>query len=369
MPTADELLGPAAADGLVAVIARAAPGKPLHHLRRAAAGLAGLSLRERCDLLAGAVLDDLPGDFASLAAVVGSALPDEELTGWPVWPVTEAVAARALAESPPAIVAALHLLAELTSRLTAEFAIRPLLSADPDTALAVVRTWTGHPDEHVRRLASEGTRPHLPWARAVRALRDSPHRTLPVLDALYRDESDYVRRSVANHLNDLSRADPDLVVATATRWLAAPDANTRRVVRHGLRTLVKKGHLGALALLGFGSATGVSVRGPLLDRTSVALGEDLSFQVVLSNTGESTANLAVDYVVHHLKANGTRTPKVFKLTTRAIDPGESLTLSRKHSFRRITTRTYHPGEHEIEVQVNGIASGRVAFHLSTADEH
>ncbi|MBP2478996.1 3-methyladenine DNA glycosylase AlkC [Crossiella equi] len=362
MPTADELLGPAVAARLVTVLARVAPG-PLPRLRRAARGLAGLALRERSDLLAAAVLADLPGDYASLDALVRAALPDPGLDGWLVWPVTEAVAARALTEAPPAVVPALHLLAELTPRLTAEFAIRPLLSADLDAALPVVLAWTRHPDEHVRRLASEGTRAHLPWARKVKSILDGPRRTVPILDALYRDESEYVRRSVANHLNDLSRANPELVVETAARWLAEPDEHTARLVRHGLRTLVKKGDPGALALLGFGPAPRIEVTGPVLGRTAVVLGEDLPFEVTLANTGDTEESLAIDYVVHHLKANGRRTPKVFKLTTRVLAPGETVTLSRRHPFRRITTRAYHAGEHEIEVQVNGTASGRVAFEL------
>ncbi len=132
--------------------------------------------------------------------------------------------------------------------MTGGFAIRRLLAADLDRALAVVRTWTAHPDEHVRRLASEGTRPYLPWAVRVPALRARPAATIPLLDALYRDPHEYVRRSVANHLNDLARHAPDAVLETAAGWLAEPDANTAWVVRHGLRTLVKKANPGALAL-------------------------------------------------------------------------------------------------------------------------
>ncbi|WHT22343.1 DNA alkylation repair protein [Crossiella sp. CA-258035] len=363
MPFADELLGPEVAARLVDAVARTAPGNRLPALRRAAKGLAGLSLRERSDLLAGALLADLPGDYASLDRQFRELLADPSVEGWMVWPVTEAVTVRALAQDPPAITPALHLLAALTPRLTAEFAIRPLLAADLDQCLPIVRSWTGHPDEHVRRLASEGTRAHLPWARKVRPILDQPQRTIPILDALYRDDSEYVRRSVANHLNDLSRAEPGLVVETAARWLAEPDDNTPRLVRHALRTLVKKGHPEALALLGFRPVADVTVLGPVLTGATVALGAELPFEVTLENTGEAAASLAVDYVVHHLKANGARTPKVFKLTTCLLAPGERITLSRKHSFRKISTRVYYPGEHEIEVQVNGTAFGRTAFQL------
>ena len=136
-----------------------------------------------------------------------------------------------------------------------EFAIRRFLAADLDRALAKILPWTGSGDEHVRRLASEGTRPFLPWAVRVAALTSSPEKTVPILDALRTDPSEYVRRSVANHLNDLSRHNPGLVVQTAARWLERPDTNTAWVVRHGLRTLVKRADPGALALMGFSDAT------------------------------------------------------------------------------------------------------------------
>jgi 3-methyladenine DNA glycosylase AlkC len=281
-----------------------------------------------------------------------------------IWPVTEAVVARALQDrQPDSFDAALALLADLTPRLTAEFAIRSLLQADLDRALPVILSWTEHPDEHVRRLASEGTRPFLPWSKRVRTILSRPEVTRPILDALYRDDSEFVRRSVANHLNDLGRQQPELAVAIATGWTADPDDNTAWVVRHGLRTLVKKANPDALALLGFTPALHVTVRGPVLGNTTVQVGDYLPFEVTLVNTGPEPAPVAVDYIVHHLKANGTQTPKVFKLTTKTLRPGETLTLSRRHSFKHISTRVYREGRHAIEVQVNGTTWGRTVFDL------
>ncbi|SDB95016.1 conserved repeat domain-containing protein [Sanguibacter gelidistatuariae] len=364
MPTADELLGTDVAELLHRVIATAAPGEPLLELARAAGLLPGLTLRERTDLLSAALLGDLPGSFATLDTTLRRTLADPRLSGWMVWPVTEAVATRALADADPvAFDDALALLADLTGRLTAEFAIRPLLAHDLPRALATIRTWTDHPDEHVRRLASEGTRRFLPWGTRVPALMADPHATLTILDALYRDESDYVRRSVANHLNDLSRHDPAVVVEVARRWLAAPDASTERLVRHALRTLVKAGNPGALELLGFAPAPGAVVDGPALAATVVQVGEVLAFTATVRNTGSEPARLVIDYVVHHRKANGTQTAKVFKITTTTLQPGEHLAVDRRHSFKVISTRRYHPGEHAIELQVNGVASGRASFVL------
>ena len=366
MPTADELLGPEVAAALVGVVARAAPTTSLAALAVAAGSLGPLALRERTDLLAAALLADLGDGYPRLEEVVLAALTDPAFTGWMVWPVTEALVTAALADgSPEAFDAALDRLADLTPRLTAEFAIRRLLAADLHRALAAATRWTAHPDEHVRRPASEGTRPFLPWSTRVPAILAEPEATVAILDALHRDPSAYVRRSVANHLNDLNRQQPELAVTAAARWLGDADEHTAGLVRHGLRTLVKQGHPAALALLGFPPAPDVAVGVPVLGRTKVVLGGELPFEVTLVNHGTEPARLAIDYVVHHVKANGSRTPKVFKLATRVLAAGERVTLARRHSFKPISTRRYHPGEHALGLQVNGVATDVVAFDLST----
>ncbi|GAA0593578.1 DNA alkylation repair protein [Kutzneria viridogrisea] len=355
MPTADEMLSAEAVTGLARCLRRA--GRTPTAVRRSVRALPGTSFSERGQLVRDALLADLPERYAEVDALLRTALADPEFTGWMIWPVTEAVARRAL---PDSFDAGMDLLAALTPRLTAEFAIRTFLDADLDRGLARALEWTGHPDEHVRRLASEGTRPRLPWARRVRAILDRPECTVPVLDALHADESEYVRRSVANHLNDISRGDPALAVRTAGRWQDTSPA----VVRHALRTLVKQGDPEALALLGFRPVTGLTVTGPELVAAEVAMGGRLDFSFSLTNTTAESVRLAVDYVIGHRKANGTLSPKVFKLTTRVLDPGASVAVTRSHSFRPISTRVYYPGEHTISLQVNGTAYEAVSFTLS-----
>ncbi|WP_103663021.1 DNA alkylation repair protein [Microbacterium sp. CJ77] len=364
MPFADELLGVDVAATLARSIQGAVPDRVLRELPRAADAFDGLSLRERADLLRDALLADVPGNYATLARTIRSAAEhDPAFTGWLIWPVTSAVAARAVAEGTDASFDdAMALLSELTGRLTAEFAIRTLLRHDLERALDIIAGWTVASDEHVRRLASEGTRAYLPWAVRVPGLLSHPAATVRILDALYRDDSEYVRRSVANHLNDLSRDSPELVVETARRWLETPAATTPALVRRALRTLVKRGDPRALALLGFGPAT-VQIDGPLLAETRVAWGEEVRFTAVIRNTGVESARLSVDYVVHHHRANGTLSGKVFKLATADLAPGEELAIDRRHSFRAITTRRYYPGAHAIALQVNGVATSPVAFEL------
>ena len=259
----------------------------------------------------------------------------------------------------------LALLAELTPRLTAEFGIRSFLAADLDRALVAALSWTGCADDHVRRLASEGTRPRLPWARRVRELLDRPEATTPILEALHRDPSETVRRSVAYHLNDVSHSHPALATATAARWLAGPaDPRTSRLVRHALRTLVKRGDPEALRLLGFTDASQVVVHGPQLAADVVPSGGELWFDATVENRGPEPATLAIDYVVHFRKADGSLAPKVFKkLATRTLGPGGSAAFTHRRSFAPVTTRVHYPGEHAIELQVNGVRHGRATFRL------
>lgn len=369
MPFADQLIGPDVAEQLSLQMQAVVPDRSLDYLPAVSATFAPLSLRERSDALRDALLADFPDDYAQLAAAIRRASENcESFTGWLIWPVTSALASRAVQENTAeAFDDAMTLLAMLTSKLTAEFAIRPLLNHDLERALSFAEHWTRSPDEHVRRLASEGTRTYLPWAVRVPQLTAAPGITIPILDALYRDESEYVRRSVANHLNDLSRDSASLVVLTAQRWLENPSDTTLGVVKHGLRTLLKRGNPEALAVLGFVPAT-LEITGPSVAREHIEWSSSLEFCASIINTGEAPAQLAIDYIVNHQKANGSTTPKVFKLTTRTLAPGEQLDIARTHSFRPITTRRYYPGAHSIALQINGIPTEPASFELLPAPE-
>lgn len=363
MPFADELIGAYTARSLYRAIRAELPASDLTALSEAATSLDSLTLRARADLLRDALIAGLPADYVGFAAVIREAHRRGGLSGWGVWPVTSAVAQKAVDDGGTAAFDdSLDLLAELTGLLTSEFAIRTLLRHDLDRALDAALVWTRSDDEHVRRLATEGTRPYLPWSVRVPEIITRPGVTVPILDRLYRDDSEYVRRSVANHLNDLSRDHPALVVDTATRWLAEPDENTSRLVRNGLRTLVKRGHPDAMVLLGFGPAD-LDVVGPVIDRDTVPFGGSVRFTATIRNVGAEPARLSVDYVVHHVKANGSRTGKTFKLLTRTLEPGDVVTIDREHSLRAITTRRYYPGSHAIALQLNGVPSGLVDFEL------
>jgi len=367
MPFADEFIGTHTALALITAVQVAEPQRPLTALRAVPAGLDGLALRERSDLLRDALLADLPCSYPDFAAVIRrAAAGDAHFSGWLIWPVTCAVADRAIEDGGSAAFDdAMALLAELSPRLTSEFAVRTLLRHDLDRALLVIRTsWVRSDDVDVRRLASEGTRPYLPWATRVPGILRDPTSTIPILHALYRDDSEYVRRSVANHLNDISRDHPDLVVATAQAWLRDPDRHTPQLVGRALRTLVKRGDPGALALLGFGGRAHIDVTDFALDSATISVGETLTFTATLTNASTEAARLSIDYVVHHRRANGGTTPKTFKLAVRSLAPGERTTITRTHSFRPVTTRRYYTGVHSIELLINGVGGHRQDFHLA-----
>ncbi|MFJ6708392.1 MULTISPECIES: DNA alkylation repair protein [unclassified Streptomyces] len=370
MPTADELIGPDVVRRLAAVLQEAAPRASRWQAVADSPALLGpLGLSDRARTVGEALLADCGRDHEELARAVRRALARPELTGWMIWPVSEAVAVAATTSGTGRhFDDGLELLARLTPRLTGEFALRTFLIADLDRTLATALAWTGSPDHAVRRLASEGTRPKLPWARQVPALNRDPAVTVPVLDRLYTDASPDVRRSVANHLNDISRLDAALAAGTAARWAREPRATTGALVRHAMRTLVKQGDPAALELVGFhGGAEDLKVVGPLLAETDVPMGGDLVFTARITNVSARPVSLAVDYVVHHLKANGRPAPKVFKLAKRELAPGESADIRRSHSFRPITTRVYYPGAHAVQLQVNGHRFDLADFRLLAAD--
>ena len=362
----DDLLSPDVVGRLTTAVSSAAPGLKLGSLRAARTAVEGKRLRARVEVVRDALLADLPEGFDVVENIVPDLLAHPAFSGWMIWPVTELVTQRALQSgSVASFDSGMELLARLTTGLTAEFAVRDLLNERPERSLSIMRTWADHGNEHVRRLASEGSRAYLPWAKRVPWLLEHPQATLGILDATYRDPTDYVRRSTANHLNDLSRIDPAIVTGAAGRWAEAPDGNTAWVIRHALRSLVKRGDARALELLGF-SGEGLVVAQPQLSATVLEWGGTVEFTAEITNTGAAPAVVAVDYSVGFLRANGSVSPKTFKLGSRQIAPGETVSVSKSHSFRPITTRVYYPGAHFLTVQANGVLSPQAEFLVQRA---
>ncbi|MDH4439144.1 MAG: DNA alkylation repair protein [Rhizobium sp.] len=321
-----------------------------------------LELMQRGQCIADALRRHLPGDFEAAANILHACLPTSErpgLTGWALLAVNQYVAA----EDAPHLEAALELLKALTPHFTGEFGIRRLIHEHQDEALAIIATWVTCPNHHVRRLASEGTRPRLPWAMRLPNLVRDPAPILPILEALIDDEEDYVRRSVANSLNDIAKDHPDLVADFVERHAVGASKNRLWLLKHASRTLVKKGHGKALANFGYAPLADVTAKLSLADERIVFPGE-LGFTIQLTNTGKVTRTVLLDYAIHHQKKDGSLTPKVFKGKSLVLGAGESVTIAKRHALRPITTRVYHPGLHRLEIQLNGVSVASADFDLA-----
>ena len=338
----------------------------------ALAGLETLEFKARARHIAAALAATLPQEFAAAAPIIETALGppamdddlgalrtgDAGLAGWAVWPFAEFVARHGLGD--PA--RALQTLRELTQRFTSEWAVRPFIERHPALAFEVLSAWTRDPNPHVRRLASEGSRPRLPWGLQLKALIEDPTPTLPLLAALQDDPSAYVRRSVANHLNDIARDHPELLARWLEQHLPGASPERRALLRHASRTLVKRGDARVLKAWGLGRRLEGSAQ-LSLSRRRIVLGERLEISVRLQSASARAQKLVIDYAVHHVKASGAATAKVFKGWTVDLAARGSLDLRKQHPLRPITTRTYHAGRHEVDLRVNGEIVARAFFDL------
>jgi 3-methyladenine DNA glycosylase AlkC len=369
------LLNPALVKAAGAALSRADPAFDRSAFeRRALKGLDALELKARAMQIATALEAVLPRDFDASCAVIEAALAppieidgpaaqrDEAapgLAGWIVWPLGEFVARRGL-DHPERALRALH---ALTQRLTAEWALRPLIVAHPALVFKTLMLWTRDPSAHVRRLASEGSRPRLPWGLQLKSLIADPSPTLPILAALQDDPSKVVRRSVANHLNDIAKDHPQLVVDWVRRHLPGASPERRALLSHASRTLIKQGNAGMLALWGAGAAFEGRCTLQVAPRR-LSVGDSVALSLSLRSTARAAQALLIDYAVHHVKADGRTSAKVFKGWKLTLAAGESRTLVKRHSFKAVTTRRYHAGRHAIEVSVNGQALARASVQLS-----
>lgn len=336
-------------------------------------GLETLELKARAMQVADALEATLPNDFAAAADVIEAALApaqdgdnmaglqlaDDGLKGWILWSAGEYVARRGV-ESPARALQALH---AITQRFTAEFAIRPIIVAHPRLSFATLTRWTTDPSAHVRRLVSEGSRPRLPWGLQLKSLIADPSPTLPLLRALQDDPSEYVRRSVANHLNDIAKDHPGVVAEWLEEYLEGASDERRALLRHASRTLIKRGDRRVLAAWGLGRAFKGTASLTITPRR-IAVGDAFTMTLTLRSTARSAQQLVIDYAVHHQKSDGRTSPKVFKGWRVTLPAGAELQLTKRHSMKVVTTRRYYPGKHAVDLNINGTTCANGHFTLA-----
>ncbi|KAA3602810.1 MAG: DNA alkylation repair protein [Calditrichaeota bacterium] len=255
----------------------------------------------------------------------------------------------------------LKALEHLTKFSSSEFAIRHFLLKDQNKVIDLMLKWSKSENFHVRRLASEGCRPRLPWAIGVPNLKKNPKPILPILENLKADETDYVRRSVANNLNDISKDFPDLVLEICEGWYGK-HKNTNWIVKHALRGLLKKGNPRALILFGFGKPENVEVSNLVLDKNYLRIGEEFNFSFEIQIPKDSSLKLRIEYAIHFCKANGSLSKKVFSISENTFSKPQT-DFSKKHSFKDLTTRKHYSGEHFLEIIVNGVTKQKFTFLL------
>lgn len=327
-----------------------------------------LELKQRITMIADVLGDHLSSDFGEAAQQIEAALPppldpaltDDDFGEFILAPLGEYVATNGLA--PEDYETSIALLLQLTMRFSMEGFIRPFIAEYPDRTLDRLDVWCDDENYHVRRLVSEGTRPRLPWASRIPIDVKTP---LPFLDKLHVDPTRYVTRSVANHLNDISKVEPSLALATMRRWHEVgeqyPD-ELAWMTNHALRTLVKQGHPEAMLLLGFSPDPAISVGPLVLEDHTVQAGQAFQFSIDITATKEE--RLLVDYVVDFVKKNGSTAPKVFKLKKLDLSEGDAVTVGKRHPLRaNATTFTLYPGTHRVSPKINGTVHPGTEFEL------
>jgi 3-methyladenine DNA glycosylase AlkC len=245
---------------------------------------------------------------------------------------------------------------------SSEFAVREFLRMDPARALAVMEVWSRDENDAVRRLASEGSRPRLPWSFRLDAILNDPALAAPVLENLRGDPSLYVRKSVANHLNDVTKTHPEWVLDRLAAW-PIDNAHTAWIARHALRSLIKAGNTRALGVIGAGRAPEVKIAKFAITPRQVALGERISLSFNLASTSPDSQRLVIDYRMHYVKKSGATSAKVFKLKELTLGAGEKIAVQRSQTIRDFTTRVHYAGRHAVEILVNGECLAKGYFDL------
>jgi len=251
---------------------------------------------------------------------------------------------------------------EVTQFTSCEFAVRPFIIKYPIQMMKQMLIWSRHHHHGVRRFSSEGCRPRLPWAMALSKLKENPTPIIPILENLKNDESEFVRKSVANNLNDIAKDSPKKVINLIKKWYGK-SKNTDWIIKHGCRTLLKQGNSEVMELFGFGSVKNIKIENFQISTPKVKVGEFLAFDFRLLNNNNENTKIRLEYGLYCQKANGSLSKKVYKISEKEYDKNSKTQINRKQSFRVITTRKFHLGLHQLSIIINGEEFEKLNFEL------
>lgn len=329
-------------------------------------------LKGRVQLIASSLKNSLPESFPQAVVILKKAALEAKpktkaLNGFDLWPFLHF--AQEFGLDHPEM--ALTYIEELTEKFTGEFAVRPFFIQHPKITQNFNLRWSLSQNHHQRRLASEGSRPRLPWGIQLKQFIKNPELNFEVLENLKLDDELYVRKSVANHINDISKDNPTIALQLLESWnqkkalhqlTSIDQKKILWITRHALRGLIKKGNPRALKLVGINTSAPVKLHNLRLKKSKIKTGEDLNFDFQISTTSK-TCNALIDFAIHYQKSNGKMSPKVFKLTQKLVTKGEVLSIAKKHSFKPVTTRKLYPGSHKLEILINGRSVASIPFTL------
>ena len=316
-----------------------------------------LELKERISKIADALKEFLPKKYPQAINVIKKTAP--EVGGFENWALLMYVEKYGLDYFDDSI----NAMEVLTKLSTAEFAIRPFMIRYTDKMMPILHRWTKDKNKHIRRLAAEGSRPRGVWVAHIEQFKKDPNPVLELLEHLKADDSLYVRKAVANNLNDISKEHPELVVQTGKKWLKEKNKDTDWIVKHACRSLLKKGEPDVFSLFGFTDNPEIEISKFKLNKKKFTIGDKGQFSFELKSLHSKQQKLAIDYIVYYKKKNGKLSPKVFKFSEKKLKPNEHLTLSTKHSFENMSTRKHYAGKHKVELIVNGKKYSSIDFSL------
>ena len=326
-------------------------------LKHATAGLDELSVMQRMARVSESLHTVIPLDYPKSLKLLYALAPRLN-SGFVSLFLPHYVASYGLADFERSMAA----LKYFTTFGSAEFAIRHFLLHDFERSLAVMQAWSLDDNDHVRRLASEGSRPRLPWSFRLTEVQANPALCASILDNLKADPSLYVRKSVANHLNDITKDHPEWVLSLIEGW-NLDNPHTAWIARHALRSLIKQGNTRALTIMGAGARAEVTLHNLSVTPAVINLGERINLSFSLESTAASAQKLVVDYAIDYVKSAGHSASKVFKLKAFTLGAGERHSLRREQHIRELTTRKHYPGRHRVHVMVNGERLGSAEFEL------
>ncbi|WP_058302995.1 DNA alkylation repair protein [Gorillibacterium timonense] len=311
-----------------------------------------MPLRTRMHRIVESLGEQLPPRYEEALEVLFSL--EESCSGFPYLFFPDFVSTYGLSEEHWEL--SMRALERFTQRSSSEFAIRPFILKNPERVMNQMLEWSLHPNEHVRRLSSEGCRPRLPWSISLPLFKQDPSPVLDVLERLKADSSLYVRKSVANNLNDIAKDHPDVVLTTAQKWIGH-HPHTDWILRQGCRTLIRKAIPEALMLFGYT----VTEPGKSLVQSAILtvqpeqlrVGDSCELQYSLDIDREAPTQIRVEYGIDFIKGSGKASRKLFLLSDRTVSGKAHLTGTRTHSFANLTTRKHYPGLHRIVLLING----------------